>query len=108
MVASTLRDSAAFCVGIDAGDEIVAIDGTRIEGSLLDGALRGRAPGDVVDVTIARDGRLLTKRPTLDAPRQDRVRIAADPRASQGARDAFAHWLGEPHAASAGEANGRP
>jgi len=99
VVASVWRDSAAWRAGIAAGDEIVAVGGTRIEGTNVEAPLSARSPGDEVDVTIARDGRLLAKRATLDAPRQDRVKIAADRDASPAARQAFAAWLGEPHPA---------
>jgi predicted metalloprotease with PDZ domain len=96
-VSSVSRDSAASRGGIDAGDELVAIAGLRIDGPSLEGALRGRAPGDEVDVLLARDGRMTTARVKLDAPRPERVKLRADPGASPAARDAFARWLGEPH-----------
>jgi len=99
LVASVSRDAAAWRAGIDPGDELIAIGGTRIEGTTLDATLRTRAPGDEVDVTIARDGLLMTRRATLDAPRKDRVKVVVDRDASPTARHAFAAWLGEPHPA---------
>jgi predicted metalloprotease with PDZ domain len=92
-----VRDSGAWRAGIDPGDEILAVGGTRVEGTNLDASLRGRSPGDTVEVTLARDGRLLAKSVALDPPRLDRVKIVARPDAPPGARAAFAAWLGQPH-----------
>ncbi len=102
------RDSGAWRAGVDAGDEIVAVGGHRVEGTNLDVALRGRAPGDTVEVVVARDGRLLTKNVVLDAPKQDRVKIIAKPDAPASARSAFAAWLGQPHPAWSGRSGVGP
>jgi predicted metalloprotease with PDZ domain len=99
IVSSVVRDSAAGRAGVDAGDEILAIAGARVDGASLEAALRGRTAGEDVDVLVARDGRVATKRATLDPPRVDRVTLRADPDAPAAARDAFARWLGEPHPA---------
>jgi len=98
-IAVVTRDGAAWRAGLDAGDEIVAVGGARVEGASVEVTLRGRAPGDTVDVVLARDGRLLTRRVTLDPPRHDRVKLVADRDAPPAARDAFTAWLGEPHPA---------
>ncbi|MGO9832729.1 MAG: M61 family metallopeptidase [Polyangiaceae bacterium] len=103
LVASVSREGAAWRAGIDPGDEVIAIGGTRIEGTTLDSALRGRTPGDEVDVTIARDGRVVTKRAKLDGPKRDRVKVVVERDAAPSARQAFADWLGEPHPAWGGE-----
>jgi predicted metalloprotease with PDZ domain len=97
VVGSVLRDAAAWRAGIDAGDELIAVAGVRVEGPSLDGVLRAHAAGEAVDVLVARDGRLQTKRVTLDPARADRVVLRADPDAPAEARDAFVRWLGEPH-----------
>jgi predicted metalloprotease with PDZ domain len=102
IVASVVRDSAAWRAGIDAGDELVAIDQSRIEGANVDSALRGHAPGDVVDVLLSRDGKIIIRQAKLDPQRRDRVRICARPDAPAKARDAFAAWLGEHHPAWSG------
>jgi predicted metalloprotease with PDZ domain len=99
IVASVVRESAAPRAGIDAGDEIIAFAGARVEGSNVETTLRGRSPGEVVEIVIARDGRLLTKTARLDPPRHDRVKIVAQRDAPPSARDAFTAWLGEPHPA---------
>jgi predicted metalloprotease with PDZ domain len=99
IVAVVLRESAASRAGIDAGDEILGIGGVRLEGTAVEATLRGRTQGDVVEVVLARDGRLLVKHATLDPPRHDRVKLVAQRDAGPAARDAFAAWLGAPHPA---------
>lgn len=97
IVSSVTDGSAASRAGIDAGDELLAVGGHRIDGIHVETPLRARAPGDEVDVTIARDGRLLVRRATLDAPKKDRVKLVPDRQASRAARDTFAAWLGDSH-----------
>jgi predicted metalloprotease with PDZ domain len=106
IVTSVVRDSAAPRAGVDAGDEIIAIAGARVEGSNVEATLRGRSPGEIVEIVIARDGRLMTRTAQLDPPRHDRVKIVAQRDAPPSARAAFAAWLGGPHPAwvSPGEA----
>jgi predicted metalloprotease with PDZ domain len=102
------RESGAWRAGIDAGDELIAVGGTRVEGTNLEGSLRGRSPGDTVEVVIVRDGRLLTKSAALDPPRQDRVKLVARPDAPAGTRAVFAAWLGQPHPVWGGSVDGVP
>jgi predicted metalloprotease with PDZ domain len=94
---SVVRESGAWRAGIDPGDEIIAVGGMRIEGTSVEATLRGRSPGDSVELVLARDGRLLTKSVALDGPRQDRVKLVAKADASPGARAAFTSWLGQSH-----------
>jgi predicted metalloprotease with PDZ domain len=105
---SVARESGAWRAGIDAGDEIIAVGGTRVEGTSLEVSLRGRSPGDTVEVVVARDGRLHTKAAILDPPRNDRVKIVARADASSSARATFAAWLGQAHPLWAGRAEAPP
>jgi predicted metalloprotease with PDZ domain len=103
LVAAVARESAAWRAGVDPGDEIVGVAGAHVEGIAVEAALRGRSAGDVVELVLARDGRLLTKQATLDPQRHDRVKIVAQRDAPLVAREAFAAWLGAPHPAWAKE-----
>jgi predicted metalloprotease with PDZ domain len=100
-VSTVSRDSGAARGGIDPGDEVLGIAGVRIEGVNVEAALRGRTPGQTVDVVIARDGHLAVKNVTLDPPRPDRVKLVLMRDATEGARRAFDSWL-VPHATGAG------
>jgi predicted metalloprotease with PDZ domain len=97
VVVTVTRDAAAWRAGIDPGDELIAVGGARIDGAGVDAALKGRAPGDAVDVLVAREGRVLSRRVVLDAPRHDRVKLVASRDALPAARSAFTAWMGEPH-----------
>jgi predicted metalloprotease with PDZ domain len=99
IVASVTRDSAAARAGIDAGDELLGVGGARVDGANVEATLRGRAAGDAVEVLVARDGRLLTRRATLDPARLDVVKLVASREALPAARTAFRAWLGAPHPA---------
>jgi predicted metalloprotease with PDZ domain len=99
-VASSVRDGAAWRAGIDAGDELLSIAGTRVEGANLEPILRGRIPGEAVTVLLARDGRVVPKTATLDSARPDRVKIVPQREATPAAREAFAAWLGAPYPAA--------
>ena len=61
--------------------------------------MRGRTAGDVVDVLVARDGKLLTRQATLDPARPDKVKLVARKDATPAQREAFEAWLGRPHPA---------
>ncbi|HEY1691786.1 MAG TPA: PDZ domain-containing protein [Polyangiaceae bacterium] len=98
-VASVTRDSAAARAGIDPGDEVLGVGGARVEGANVEATLKERAPGDTVDVVVARDGKLLTRRVTLDPPRTERVKLVARKDASPETRAAFEGWLGRMHPA---------
>jgi predicted metalloprotease with PDZ domain len=95
IVTSVVRASAAWLAGFDSGDEIVAVGGARVEATNIDGTLRGRAPGETVDVVSVHNGRLVTRSVVLDPPRADRFKIVCTPEASEGARQAFRAWLGQ-------------
>ncbi len=106
IVSSVVRDGSAWRAGVDAGDELIAIGSVRLDGANVESGLRGHAPGDEVEILLARDGHVVQKRAVLDAPRHDKIKLRANPDASTAARDAFAAWLGEPHPAwSAGSAS---
>jgi len=102
IVASVTRDAAAWRAGVDPGDEIISVGEARVDGSNLDAALRGLAPGEVAEIVVARDGRMARRRATLDAPKPDRTKIVAHRDAPPAARAAFTSWLGAPHPAWSG------
>jgi predicted metalloprotease with PDZ domain len=99
MVSSVTRGSSAASAGIDPGDEILGIGGSRVEGGNVETLLKSRAPGDTVEVLLARDGKLQTRRATLDPARPDRAKLVARKDATPAARAAFESWLGAPHPA---------
>lgn len=99
VITTVMREAAAWRAGVDPGDELVAVGGIRVDAAGVEPTLRGRAPGDTVDVLVARDGRVLSRRAVLDPPRHDRVKLVASRDALPAARSAFTAWMGEPHPA---------
>ena len=97
VVAAVVRGTAAWHAAIDPGDEILGVAGTRVDGARLEGVLSRFSAGETVEVLVARDGRLVTTRATLDPPAPDRVKVVARADASPAARAAFTAWLGRPH-----------
>jgi predicted metalloprotease with PDZ domain len=97
VVATVLRDGAAWRGGIDPGDEILSVGGVRVEGANVDAVLRSREAGETVEVLLTREGRVASKVVKLDPARLDRVKIVPVRDASSHARDAFSAWLGQPH-----------
>ena len=66
LIESVEPGSAAEAAGIEAGDLVVAVDGTSIEGiEDLAGQVRTRHAGDTVEVTVVRDGEEQTLTVTL-------------------------------------------
>jgi len=92
-IAAVLRGRAAHRAGLDAGDEIVAVGGRRLEGGKVDAALAGRAPGSEVEMVVARDGVMRTINVKLDAPIPDRVRIGLAEGATTAQRSLLQGWL---------------
>ena len=106
IVASVTRDS---CGGArrhrPRATSCLGVGGARVEGAIhVEATLRGRAPGDAVDVLLSRDGHNLPRRATLDPQRSDVVKLLAARDASPAARAAFHGWLGAAHPAWEGKA----
>ncbi len=93
VVSSVLRGRAGHRAGLDAGDEIVAVAGRRVENGRVDAALAGRAPGSEVELLIVRDGSTRSVHVTLDPPTPDRVRITLSEGATAAQRALLSAWL---------------
>ena len=93
-VTTAFRGSAAQRAGIDAGDEILALGGRRVEGS-VDAAIAGHQPGEVVAVLVARDGRVQSIDVTLDPPRRDKIKIGVAKDATDEQHAFRRAWIGE-------------
>ena len=52
--------SPAQLAGIDAGDELLAIDGFRVNADKLSDRLKDYHPGDTIEVTVFHQDELLT------------------------------------------------
>ena len=93
IVTSVRSDGPAFAAGLYAGDEIVALDGHRVDGGRLAARLAERAPGSSARVSVFRRDELLDVTVPLAEPPLEVVTLAPDPEsttAQAGLREA---WL---------------
>ena len=68
------HERPAYYAGLSAGDELIALDGLRVESiSDLENALKQYAPGETIELTYFRRDELNTTLVTLDEPPADRV-----------------------------------
>lgn len=97
-VGQVLDDTPAAAAGLSPGDELIAIDGLRVQSEAdLRQRLASRAPGAAVDVALFRLGRLEHAVVTLAEAPPSRVEIAGMEQPTPAQAQAFADWLGEPH-----------
>jgi predicted metalloprotease with PDZ domain len=94
LVSNVLDESPAQAHGLYAGDELVALDGFRVDNASLKDRLGAKKPGDVVRFDVFRRDRLRAVEVTL-APRPvEKWRIRPTASASAEQRAAYHAWLG--------------
>ncbi len=84
----------AQLAGIDAGDELLAIDGMRVTAQNLSDRLRDYQPGDSIQVTVFHQEELRTYAVTLAAPRPSRYQVTLLDRLSPTQKQNYEGWLG--------------
>lgn len=96
MVKFVEAGAPAQLAGIDAGDELLAIDGFRVNAEQASERLKDYRPGDTVEVTVFHQDELRTCRVTLAPPRPARYQILAVEQPSLIQKQNFTGWLGVP------------
>ncbi len=94
VLASVLRGSAAEAAGLSPGDEIVAVDGRRVDEPSFRERLRHRKPGDVLDIAYARREIMGSTKITLAEPPPEALEIVPLSDASAEAKALAEAWLG--------------
>ncbi|MFB2917965.1 M61 family metallopeptidase [Aerosakkonema funiforme] len=89
-------DSPAQIAGVDAGDELLAINGIRVTGEKLSDRLKDYQPGDTIQVTVFHQEELRTLPVTLAAPKPNSYQVVAVSNPSSAQKENFAGWLGVP------------
>ena len=86
--------SPAQIAGIDAGDELLAIDKIKVTASGLSDRLKDYQPNDTIEVTVFHQDELRTYSVTLASPRPTRYQVkpVADPSSIQ--QENLTGWLG--------------
>ncbi len=93
-VATVLEGSPAMEAGLYPEDELVALDGVRVDAGGLQSRSDDRRPGERLSLTVFRRDRLVELPITLGARPLDAAYLARVENPSEGQRTAFAAWLG--------------
>jgi predicted metalloprotease with PDZ domain len=93
-IASVLTTGPAANAGISAGDELLALDGFRIDESSLRDRLKDYQPGDTVNLAFFRRDELVHVPITLVEQPRTRAVIKKARRANVAQRTRYQEWLG--------------
>jgi predicted metalloprotease with PDZ domain len=86
--------SPAGMAGVDAGDELLAIDGLRVTADQLSDRLKDYNPGDTVQLSVFHQDELRTLPVTLETPRPSRYQVVPVDSPTEAQQQNFAGWLG--------------
>ncbi|QSQ27882.1 M61 family metallopeptidase [Pyxidicoccus parkwayensis] len=95
-VAIVLEGSPAQEAGLYVEDDVVALDGWKVDGAGLLGRCEDRRPGETVRVTVFRRDRLLEVPVVLGQKPAEAVWLARVERPTDAQKTAFQAWLGAP------------
>ncbi|MEH2453992.1 M61 family metallopeptidase [Nostoc sp.] len=86
--------SPAQIGGIDAGDELLAIDRIKVTGNSLGDRLKDYQPSDTIEVTVFHQDELRTYSITLTSPHPTRYQVKPVEHPDSMQQQNFAGWLG--------------
>ncbi|MBC8077782.1 MAG: PDZ domain-containing protein, partial [Chloroflexales bacterium] len=92
-VTSARSNGPAYAAGISAGDEIVALDGWRVDEGRLSARIGERTPGDGVTLSLFRRDELLHVPVTLMAAPFDKLALVRVEQPSEGQERVYRDWL---------------
>ena len=107
MVTVVRRGTAGYQAGINAGDEILAIDDYRVPPEGFRDRLKAYRPGDQATLLVARRERLTHLPVTFGEKPPRKWKLEPDPKASPAQKQHLADWL-RPAAATAAPATKAP
>jgi len=94
MIKFVHSDSPAEMAGINADDELLAINGLRVTAEQLSERLKDFQAGETLSVTVFHQDELLTTSLTLAPPRPSAYRIVPVKQSSLAQENNFKGWLG--------------
>jgi len=95
VVASAIDGGPAVQAGLYANDQLLALDGFRVEASTIKDRLAPKKAGDKVRFTIFRRDELRAVEVTLGEKPVEKFKIATAAKATDAERAAYRAWLGE-------------
>ncbi len=91
-----LADTPGRRAGISPGDELVALNGSKVTYSGLDKMMQATPPGTAIDLTLFRRGFLRTVSLTTGKPPAEKYRFTPVDAPDELAKKVYASWLGAP------------
>ncbi len=95
-VSFVTMDSPAALAGIDAGDELLAIDGLRVTGEQLSDRLQDYQSGDTINITFFHQDQLKSVEVKLEPPQPVRYEVQESKDASPEQKTMLDGWLEPP------------
>lgn len=86
-------DSPAAVAGVDAGDELLALDGLRVTADNLSDRLKDYNPGDTIQLSVFHQDELCTLSVILEAPQLSRFQIVPVDNPSKSQKQNYTGWL---------------
>jgi predicted metalloprotease with PDZ domain len=93
MIKSVIVESPAWVAGIDAGDELLAIDGVRVTADSLNERLKDYQASDIIKVAVFHQEQLRTLSVQLAAPQPSRYEVVQVESPSEMQQQNLAGWL---------------
>src|SRR5205807_8828993 len=95
LITSVRAGSPAYEQGLNANDQILALDGARVTKETIEARIAERKPGDMVHITVFRFDDLRTLDIRLGADSRDPFHIVPLPQVKDEQKRVYQSWLGE-------------
>jgi predicted metalloprotease with PDZ domain len=95
VVGNVLAGTPAWRAGISAGDELLALDGLRVDAMSIGARLQEKAPGSTVSLTVFRRDELLTLPLAVESGPPTRLALRPVEAPTPEQRATFDDWLRE-------------
>ena len=94
LVESVIRGSTGAAAGVLPADELLAINGTRVDPTTLDDRMLRLRAGEVAELLLARHGRILTLAVEAQPALAEKYQISIRPDITRQQKKRMSDWLG--------------